>query len=228
MESQKNKNFLPLSRKILDHDLWQEKPFGKGQAWIDLLLLARWKDEPKTIYIKNQKYIINRGQLVYSMKSLAKRWGWDRAKVKRLLDRLQIEHQIEHHSDNVTTCISIIKYNSYNQGEHQTNTERTPNEHQTNTKEEGEERKEGEDKKVSLELYEKRNGIFCIEDILDWIDKNNLDKYKVKTELENFRDKCFAKGYKYANFKSAFYGWIKNENYGNGINKFRKSTREVY
>ena len=39
--------FLKLSRRITDHWLWTDKPFSKGQAWIDLLLLANYEDGKK-------------------------------------------------------------------------------------------------------------------------------------------------------------------------------------
>ena len=41
--------WIRLSRNLLDCWLWQEKPFSKAQAWVDILLLANY--ETKTINI---------------------------------------------------------------------------------------------------------------------------------------------------------------------------------
>ena len=37
--------WIKVSRTIQEHWVWDEKPFSKGQAWIDLLLLAKHSDE---------------------------------------------------------------------------------------------------------------------------------------------------------------------------------------
>ena len=42
-----SKGYVPVYRSIQDHWLWtatKKQPFGKGQAWIDLLLLANHSD----------------------------------------------------------------------------------------------------------------------------------------------------------------------------------------
>lgn len=49
MEVKILKNFLPLNRSIQKHWLWNEKPFSKGQAWIDLILLANYEDTKRVI-----------------------------------------------------------------------------------------------------------------------------------------------------------------------------------
>ena len=36
--------WIKLHRELLLHDLWKYKPFSKGQAWIDLLMLANHKN----------------------------------------------------------------------------------------------------------------------------------------------------------------------------------------
>ena len=83
--------------------------------------------------------------------------------------------------------------------------------------------------KQDLSSYERLNGELTVESILPWVEKNNLDAAKVKTELSIFRNACLAKNYKYANFERAFYNWVQNDKYGNGIVKFKKKIqREVW
>lgn len=48
-----NTGWIKLHRKITDHWLWEDKPFARGQAMIDLLILAGYqifKDTGKRQY----------------------------------------------------------------------------------------------------------------------------------------------------------------------------------
>jgi hypothetical protein len=115
--------------------MWKEKPFNRGQAWIDMILLANHKEgqvRARGIPIK-----ILRGQLGWSKVALAERWGWSRGKVTRFFDELEIEQQIEQQNNNVTSLITIINYEKY-QGDgqqivQQTDSKRTANGQQTDT-----------------------------------------------------------------------------------------------
>jgi hypothetical protein len=99
-------------------------------------------------------------------------------------------------------------------------TEHSLNAHGIITEHSLQERKGKERKGITLESLN-------LEDLLNWIKENNLDEKKVQDELMVFKDKCIAKGYKYSDYAKAFQLWIRNEKYGNGINKFKKSTKEV-
>jgi len=46
------KGWIRVYRSIQEHWLWQEKPFSKGQAWLDLLLSANHQDS-KIIFDSN-------------------------------------------------------------------------------------------------------------------------------------------------------------------------------
>ena len=108
----KNANgWFSINRDFLNSDTWLSEKFTHGQAWIDLIGLARHKDGHTLV--KGHKVNLKRGQLCYSMKSLAVRWGWSRGKVSRYLNGLEMEHQIEQHKSHVTTVISIINYSLY-------------------------------------------------------------------------------------------------------------------
>lgn len=68
-----NKGWISLHRSIQDNVLWEDKPFSKGQAWVDLLLLANHK-EGKTL-IDSNVICVNRGELITSIRKLCDRWG---------------------------------------------------------------------------------------------------------------------------------------------------------
>lgn len=44
-----NTGWIKLHRKITDHWLWEDKPFARGQAMIDLLILAGYNNQPKYV-----------------------------------------------------------------------------------------------------------------------------------------------------------------------------------
>ena len=60
------------------------KTFSRGQAWIDLLLLAKFRDgsfyQPERKSGRRKK-----GHVYRSISSLADRWGWSRKKVDHFL-----------------------------------------------------------------------------------------------------------------------------------------------
>lgn len=105
-------NFFPLDRKILNHWVWEDKPFSKGQAWVDLLLLANYKDKKKPI--KDAVITYKRGSVNLSMVQLADRWGWDRRKVKRFLDVLSDDGMVSVNSTTYGTTITIVNYEFFN------------------------------------------------------------------------------------------------------------------
>lgn len=104
--------WIKLHRKLLDNPLWTSEPFTKAQAWVDLLLLASYKDG-NYFYVRGIKVETNRGQLGYSMTSLCTRWRWSSGKVDRYLNRLQNENQITYQTSDVTTIITILNYDIF-------------------------------------------------------------------------------------------------------------------
>lgn len=105
-------DFLPLNRKIMKHWLWEDKPFSKGQAWIDLLMLANYTEKKKPV--NGEIIIYKRGNVNLSMKQLADRWGWDRRTVKRFLDLLSNDNMVSVDSTTHGTTITIVNYGVFN------------------------------------------------------------------------------------------------------------------
>lgn len=103
--------WIKLHRKILDCFIWQDKPYDKARAWIDLLLLAMHSD--KKMLIDDEIVIIRRGEFMTSIVKLADRWGWSRNKVMRYLDMLESEQMLNTKRTTKGTLVSIIKYNVY-------------------------------------------------------------------------------------------------------------------
>lgn len=106
-----DKGFIKVYRDIRDHWVWNEKPFSRGQAWIDLLMMAN--HEEKTISFDGHPVVVGRGQKVTSLQKLADRWGWSRGKVRRFFDDLESEHMVSTKRDARGTTLTIVNYGFY-------------------------------------------------------------------------------------------------------------------
>ena len=105
------KGWIKLSRDITDHWLWQEKPFDKKSAWIDLILMANHKD--KTIFFSGAPLLIKRGQLVTSEKKLSERWGWSRNKTRAFLGQLKVQGMILAEGTAKGTTLTLVNYDNF-------------------------------------------------------------------------------------------------------------------
>ena len=86
--------WIKVWRKLADSQMWLEKPFSKGQAWIDLLLLATSSDHVSKYKGKDKMY--RAGTVHFSLCFLTERWGWSRNKVYRFIDKLQKDGMLEY------------------------------------------------------------------------------------------------------------------------------------
>lgn len=138
--------WIKIHRSITNHWLYTEKRvFSKFEAWNDILLTVNYIDA-KTI-IKGSIYEVKRGQSILSLDSWSKRWNWDKSKVRRFLNTLQLDNMIVIKSDTVTTQLTVCNYDSYqgerNADETQTKRKRNADEtHATPIEERKKEKKE--------------------------------------------------------------------------------------
>jgi hypothetical protein len=181
-----HKGWMPIYRRLQDHWLWQDKPFAKGQAWLDLLLLASHND--KEFLFGNQIVKNEVGSFITSELKLAERWGWGRKKVRLFLELLQNEQMIAKKGDNRKTTITIVNYSIYADyeiaKEQQKNIKGTSEEHQRNTinndnNYNNENNKEKNIKKESRHKYGMYQNVLL----------SDVDLEKLKTEFPNDWDR---------------------------------------
>jgi hypothetical protein len=165
--------WIKIHRSITNHWLYTEKRvFSKFEAWNDILLTVNFTDA-KTI-IKGSLYEVKRGQSILSLESWSKRWNWDKSKVKRFLNTLQLDEMVVIKSDTVTTRLTVCNYESYqgerNADETQMKRKRNADETQVNTIEEGKKEK----KEISIFIEPTYNEIleYCTQR------KNGIDVNK--------------------------------------------------
>lgn len=107
-----SQGWIKLHRKIKECDLlWNDKPFSRGQAWIDLLLIANHED--KEIMFDGSVYVIKRGQKLTSIRKLSEQWGWSRTKTTKFLNELEKAQMLTVKSDTKKTVVTIVNYDSY-------------------------------------------------------------------------------------------------------------------
>lgn len=106
------KGWIAIHREIQKNWLWEEKPFSKGQAWIDLLMLANYKDHKQPY--KGEIITCKKGTVNSSISALANRWGWSRDKARRFLDTLASDEMVRVNATVHRTTITIENYALYN------------------------------------------------------------------------------------------------------------------
>ena len=147
--------WLKLYRSIQNHWLWEDKPFSRGQAFVDLLLMANHKDNK--ILFNGELIEVKRGSRITSLRQLSEAWGWSTKKTKKFLELLEKDNMITVKSDNKKTLVTIENYGVYQEVG---NTEETQEKHQGNSEE-----TQRKNKRNSKEIQKKTN-------------KNDKERYK--------------------------------------------------
>ena len=103
--------WVKLHRKLMDNDLWKEKPFSRGQAWVDLIMLANHKDKE---FLFDSTYLpIHKGEFITSKRKLGIRWGWSNSKVDKFLNELEKVEMLVVKSDTKKSTLKIANYEQY-------------------------------------------------------------------------------------------------------------------
>jgi len=107
------KGYYPLFRRIQKHWLWKDKPFSKGQAWIDLLLRVNNTDETIDVPLGNCVFKIEPGQFILAVDELPGLWGWGEKKVRLFLERLELEEMILKRGTKKGTIFTVVNQQDY-------------------------------------------------------------------------------------------------------------------
>lgn len=121
-----SEGWIKLHRCIRSNWVWNDKPFSRGQAFLDLLLMVNHED--KKIIFNGSLTEVKRGSCITSIRKLGDKWGWSNKKVKMFLDQLQSDQMITYESNIKRTLVTIEKYDLYQSKE-------TPKEQQSFTEE---------------------------------------------------------------------------------------------
>jgi hypothetical protein len=110
--------WVAVHRRLAEHPLWTRGRFTRGQAWVDLIMLASYQDH--LVIQGNRPVPVKRGQILTSQIKLAARWKWNRKTVRGFLKALKVASMaaIETSKDTDTgyTLITLLNYDLF-QGE---------------------------------------------------------------------------------------------------------------
>lgn len=81
--------FVKVYRDLAETDFWLDERFTKGQAWVDLLLLAQGVSNVEWEGGKLKNF--RAGTVYMSIENLSERWKWNRKTVMSFLKRLAKE-----------------------------------------------------------------------------------------------------------------------------------------
>jgi len=104
-----------IDRRLLQHPLWLRERFTPGQAWVDLIGKAEYRD---TEVFRGGNWIpVKRGCVFTSQAALAARWRWDRETVRRFLASLESAGMCHIRTSKQTesgyTLIEVVNYDIY-------------------------------------------------------------------------------------------------------------------
>lgn len=110
--AENKQSWIKLNRSIMEHWLWMsDEPFSRGQAFVDLLLMAAYTDHAAVS--QGRRVVLKRGSMITSIRVLASRWGWSKDKVTRFLNDLESDGMIEKASDTKRTVLTLVNYEKY-------------------------------------------------------------------------------------------------------------------
>lgn len=109
-------SYYLMHRGWLDHELFHEEdPFCRRAAWAWLIEHAAW--DRTRVRIAGKTVELERGQLSYSLRFLAKTWGWGHERVRRFLTELRERDMIETARETGQTLITVCNYSFYQDGD---------------------------------------------------------------------------------------------------------------
>lgn len=218
--------YITLYRKIEEHWLWQDKPFTKGQAWIDLLFLANFADG--VMLVKGALVEVKRGQVFRTHEFLRQRWGWGSIKkVRSFLTTLENEKMVTLKGTTQGTLITIENYTSYQlEGQTKVTPEAQAEGNQRAIK--GQQNKKNKKEKEEKEVYKPDLSEFSVgvqQVINDWLayKEERKEPYKetglkawlglVRNKLKSYEDKYIIDVIKRSmasQYKGVVWDWLKD------------------
>jgi len=228
--------WISIDRQVKDNWIWKDKPYAKGQAWIDILLRVNHK--VNEIPIGNQIITVNEGQTVWSIEDMANSWGWSRKKVSNFLNILETESMLSQKRTSKYTLLTIENWALYQNKEHQRNISGTSKEHQknTNNNDNNDNKKDMSDfdeirkefkgtktKATALTKLPKLIDKYSFEQMLNTVKRYNqfvVEKRKTQANLQYVNESTFWNG-RYVDFIDENYqtkeSKVKNEDWRNVV-----------
>ncbi|MBC3887258.1 hypothetical protein GH810_02905 [Acetobacterium paludosum] len=103
--------WISLHRSIQDNWIWKDEPFDKRSAWIDILLMANFKENK--FLLGNELVLVEAGSFITSEKKLMEKWKWSNTKVRNFLSVLEKDGMIIKKTDSKKSTLTVVNYKCY-------------------------------------------------------------------------------------------------------------------
>ena len=113
-------NYIYVPRSIFEDESLDDARFSRREAFLYLVQRATYEQE-KIVAVKGGRVTLKRGQMLFSLRKLADKWGWGKDKVAKTLADFEAERRIDILKDSLISVISIVNYDLYQGGTDTTN-----------------------------------------------------------------------------------------------------------
>ena len=208
-----------VDRGIWDHPIFKNERFTQREAWMWLIGAAAYKRT--RVRVGRATVELDRGQLAFSTRFLAKRWRWTDSAVRRFFATLKSDAMIDTEATHEATRITICNYNEH-QFSRRTDVEESDAQtdalatHSRRKQEEGKEREEVK-KKEKRERPRAKARTPLPEDwtLSDkgraYARQRGFDLPKIEAMVEAFRNHHVSRGSLMADWEAAWRTWVENE-----------------
>ena len=189
-------SFIKIDRRIFNH--WVFDDPWSFKAWIDLIGMANY--ERSNFAINGRMFNVERGELIRSGQTLARRWNCSVSKVRKFLSMLEGDGMVVIKSELLATRIKIAQYEDYQGFDEKPKTEKVREKNAEKTQK----KSYKERKKLFIDLLgtfvTDENRTMCNEFFLYWTE-TSLNSDKMRFEMEKAFD-----------MKRRLGTWEKNQN----------------
>lgn len=109
-------SYYLMHREWMNNRAFKKEPYTEREAWCWLVEKTIFLPQ-YTVNIKGKPIELERGQLSYSIRYLAKAWDWKPKRTLMFLKKLEKWHMIETQKETGQTIITICNYNKYQDAE---------------------------------------------------------------------------------------------------------------
>lgn len=103
--------WIRVWRQAFENEFLDEKPYNSLAAWV--YLLSRVQHKQTAVRFAGKIHSLERGQLVTSVRHLAKQFGWSKQKVGRWLNHLEALKMSTQNGTPDGTLITVLKWDDY-------------------------------------------------------------------------------------------------------------------
>lgn len=208
-----NDTYIKLFRKVVENDLFNEKPFDRWHAFEWLLVKAYRFPQDKVI--KGKVVHIDAGQYLISQRELANTFGWSVNKLirfQKLLEKLKMARfDGDTYGNSIGTLITIENYTKYQGGKNSGGDSKRSTNGDTGGNSDGDSlKKDKKDKEyINNNIYGEYRNVVLSAEAYEKLMKEFPQDYKER--IEKLSEYMASTGKKYKNHLATIRNWARRE-----------------